>query len=181
MTMVIAHPRPHWLALVSSAIAAGLMLFCAGQAAAQSQGCTTSRLANPPGEVLTCGNGLTITAEAAASFRLQGENRANGPTGAILNRRAVLVETPNGTVHPFQIRTPHAIASVRGTIWAIDVGGGRTSVFVQRGAVSVARGGGGRGVVLTPGEGVDVADTGPLTVRRWPQERVRNLLARLGR
>lgn len=147
---------------------------------ARAEDCVTSRLDDPPRAVLTCGNGLVITAEAASAFRLQDGKKA-GPRGAILNRRGLLVETPDGKVQPFQIRTPHAIASVRGTVWAIDVGGGRTSVFVQRGAVTVGRGGGGPAVVLQPGEGVDVGDSGALTVKRWPPERVKKLLARFGR
>lgn len=181
MNPAITCHRRGTLASASSLVAAALLLLTATQASAQSQGCTTTRLTNPPREVLQCANGLTITAEASASYRLQGERTPGGPTGAILNRRAVLVESPKGEVRPFQIRTPHAIASVRGTIWAVDVGGGRTSVFVERGAVSVSRGGGGREVVLRPGDGVDVADTGPLTVKRWPAQRVRSLLARFGR
>ena len=181
MTMTLFQHRARNFGIASTLVGATLLLFAATAAEAQSQGCTTTRLTDPPREVIRCGNGLTITAETSASFRLQGEERAGGPTGAVLNRKALLVETPAGKVRPFQINTPHAIASVRGTIWAIDVGGGRTSVFVERGAVSVGRGGGGAGVVLRPGEGVDVGDTGPLTVKRWPQERVRALLARFGR
>jgi len=70
---------------------------------------------------------------------------------------------------------------VRGTKWAVDVGQGKTSVFVVRGRVAVRRPAAGGGVLLGPGEGVDVdRGTGPLTVRRWPAERVSALLARLG-
>lgn len=179
MTMANSISRP--LKATSTVLGAGLLLFTVVEGHAQSQGCTTTRLSNPPRDVIRCGDDLTITAEASAVFRLQGETRAGGPTGAFLNRRALRVETPDGEARPFQINTPHAIASVRGTIWATDVGGGRTSVFVERGAVSVGRGGGGAGVVLRPGEGVDVTDSGPLVVKRWPQERVRALLARFGR
>jgi hypothetical protein len=35
-----------------------------------------------------------------------------------------------------------------------------------------------RGVVLGPGEGVDVEATGPLTVKRWAPARVAALMAR---
>ena len=181
MTKAIAGSLARRLGMASTLFCTALLVGFPGQAGAQSQGCTTTRLENPPRDVIQCGNGLTITAEASASFRLKGEEKADGPTGAVLNRRALRIETPTGKFRPFQINTPHAIASVRGTIWAIDVGGGRTSVFVERGAVEVGRGGGGAGVVLRPGEGVDVEDSGPLTVKRWPQQRVRALLARFGR
>jgi ferric-dicitrate binding protein FerR (iron transport regulator) len=132
--------------------------------------------------VLRCPNRLTITAEEGSTYELEGGSRTRGPTGASLSGRALLVETPNGVRRHFQIRTPQAVASVRGTIWAVDVAETQTSVFVQRGAVAVRRQNTRQAVTLHPGEGVDVTDEpGPLVVRRWPEERVRRLLARLGR
>jgi hypothetical protein len=59
-------------------------------------------------------------------------------------------------------------------------------VFVANGRVGVTRRTArGRGVVLGPGEGVDVEATGPLTVKTltvktWGQPRVDALMARLG-
>jgi ferric-dicitrate binding protein FerR (iron transport regulator) len=106
--------------------------------------------------------------------------------GAEINGSAVLVTLPprsNTRRGGFQILTPHAIASVRGTIYAVDVTTAKTSVFVARGRVAVARRNAPAvSVTLGPGEGVDVGDDqGPLDVRRWPQERVRSLLERFGR
>ena len=53
----------------------------------------------------------------------------------------------------FQILTPHAIAAVRGTKWAVEVGTGKTSTLVLVGAVNVRRPSAQRGVTLRPGEG----------------------------
>jgi hypothetical protein len=90
-----------------------------------------------------------------------------------------LLEVPKkrGGNH-FQVITPQAIAAVRGTKWAVDSAEGKTSVFVVNGRVSVARRAE-RGIVLGPGEGVDVEATGPLTVKRWAPARVAALMARL--
>jgi ferric-dicitrate binding protein FerR (iron transport regulator) len=98
-----------------------------------------------------------------------------------LSSKALLVEVPKkpgGT--PFKVLTPQAIAAVRGTKWAVDVTEAKTSVFVADGRVGVSRRSRGRGVVLAPGEGVDVEVTGPLTVKTWGQPRVDALMARLG-
>ena len=107
----------------------------------------------------------------------------NGNADAVrLRRKALLLEAPaSGAKGGFVVVTPQAIAAVRGTKWTVDVGQGKTSVFVLRGRVAVQRPASTAGVVLRPGEGVDVeAGTGPLTVKRWPAKRVSALMARLG-
>jgi ferric-dicitrate binding protein FerR (iron transport regulator) len=76
--------------------------------------------------------------------------------------------------------TPQAIAAVRGTKWAVDAEGAKTSVFVVNGSVSVARPAGRGSVVLGAGDGVDVEPSGELIVKRWPPARVTALMARLG-
>lgn len=164
------------------AVAATLCL-AAGTAAAQPspRGCTAVPRPNPPGQTLVCADGLTVATEAGSDVRLVDRDRDGRPEKAELVDRGLLVESPAGTPRPFQILTPHAIASVRGTVWAVDVSAERTSVFVQRGAVSVRRQRG-RGVVLRAGEGVDVNATGgALEVKRWSPERASALLARFGR
>jgi hypothetical protein len=80
----------------------------------------------------------------------------------------------------FEVVTPQAIAAVRGTKWAVDAEGGKTSVFVVDGRVNVARAGGRGRVDLGPGDGVDVEASGELVVKRWPPARVAALMARLG-
>ena len=156
----------------------------AGDAAAQSPGCTVQpAAAPPPRQVLRCTDGLTIEAEAGADYALRGTGTASLPQEVLLRRGAVLVNAPaQPRARSFQVLTPQAVAAVRGTEWAVDVVEGRTSVFVREGQVAVRRPNARGGVTLGPGEGVDVAaDRAPLTVRRWSPERAAALLARFGR
>lgn len=162
------------------ALATCLVLLPADAARAQRRGCTITPYTDPPRQVLACPDGFTLSAENASTYRLIDRNRDGRPEAADLNGRGLLVDAPprQGS---FQVRTPHAIASVRGTTWAVDVTPGRTSVFVQAGEVSVSRLSG-PGVVLRAGDGVDVdAGTAPLEVKRWSRERAAGLLARFGR
>lgn len=131
--------------------------------------------------VLRCADGLSITVERGARYSLIDRNGDGEADGASLRSKALMIDGPAGAAGGFKVVTPQAIAAVRGTRWAVDVSGGKTAVFVVRGRVSVQRATGGEGVVLRPGEGVDVdRGTGPLTVKRWPAARVAALLARLG-
>ncbi|ARM88518.1 FecR family protein [Rhizobium sp. CIAT894] len=155
-------------------------MFPEGAAFAQSAGCTMSREAGGR-QVFTCPGGVKVTAEAGASFRLADRNGDGSPDSASLRRKAILVDVDSSQhAGGFQVVTPQAIAAVRGTQWAVDVAGGKTSVLVVRGSVAVRRPAGDQ-VVLSPGEGVDISGgTEPLVVRRWPAPRVAALLARLG-
>ncbi|HEX2017417.1 MAG TPA: FecR domain-containing protein [Aurantimonas sp.] len=148
-------------------------------AAQQASVCTSSVRGNPPRELIRCPGGLLIEAEAAADITVRAPSADAVPTSVALTGHAVLIDlTPPRS---FQILTPHAIASVRGTIYAVDVEAGTTAVFVARGQVRVSARQGPGAVTLGPGEGVDVRPGEPLVVRRWPQERVERLLARFGR
>ncbi|MBX4924812.1 FecR domain-containing protein [Rhizobium binae] len=164
--------------LFAAALAAGFIPH--GAAFAQSAGCAISRDAGAR-QVLNCPGGVKVTAEAGASFRLADRNHDGSPDSASLRRKAILVDVDSSQhTGGFQVVTPQAIAAVRGTQWAVDVAGGKTSVLVVRGSVAVRRTAG-EPVVLSPGEGVDVtSSTEPLVVRRWPAPRVAALLARLG-
>ena len=145
-------------------------------------GCVLEPAGGSSRRVLRCRDGLTITLEDGAGFALTDRD-GNGVADAVrLRRKAILLDAPGELSAPgFQVVTPQAIAAVRGTQWAVDVATGKTSVFVVRGRVAVQRPSAGAGVLLGPGEGVDVeAGTAPLTVKRWPQARVSALLARLG-
>ncbi len=153
-------------------------------ALAQGIGCLLQTASGPQRQILRCRDGLTIEAEAGASYNLVDRNRDAQPDGVNLQGRAILIDAPARSARPgFQIMTPQAIAAVRGTQWAVDVSGSRTSVFVVTGRVAVRRVSGNiQGVSLGPGEGVDVeAGASPLVVRRWPAARAAALLARLGR
>src|SRR3954453_14213057 len=165
--------------LLGAAIAC--LSLAAGMAAAQPAniGCAPESSANGA-QTLRCEGGVTIVAENGARFTLQDRD-GNGRVDSVeLSSKALLLEAPGKQGgNRFRVVTPQAIAAVRGTRWAVDAAEGKTSVFVVHGRVSVARSGGGRRVVLGPGEGVDVEATGTLTVKRWPEARVAALLARL--
>jgi ferric-dicitrate binding protein FerR (iron transport regulator) len=134
-----------------------------------------------PQEIWSCPGGLTIIVENGARFSLEDRDHDGNVDLVRLWRRALLVvfiESPGRDLH---VTTPQAITAARGTKWAVDVGGGKTSVFVVTGAVSVRRPSVGSGVVLTRGEGVDV-DHGrsQLRVKKWGAPRVAALMGRLG-
>ncbi|HWK67966.1 MAG TPA: FecR domain-containing protein [Rhizobiaceae bacterium] len=154
----------------------------AANAQSNEGGCRLEREAGSNRRILRCERGLTIIAEPGARFDLVDRNGDGKADGVNLRRRAILVDAPRPAVAGgFQVITPQAIAAVRGTRWAVDVGRGRASVLVVEGRVGVRRPSASAGVTLGPGQGVDVeAGTGPLTVRRWPAARAAALLARLG-
>jgi hypothetical protein len=149
---------------------------------ATNMGCASTQGANST-QTLRCRRDLIIVAEDGAKFTLQSHDKSGDVDGIDLQSKAVLVDAPKRKAkHRFQVITPQAIAAVRGTKWAVDTQGTRTSVLVLRGQVAVRRPSGAGQVLLGPGEGVDVdrGSTEPLTVKRWAQPRVDALLARLG-
>ncbi|MCK1744895.1 FecR domain-containing protein [Bradyrhizobium sp. 139] len=156
-----------------------LIEYAAAQPAANT-GCTVSPSA-VGAQTWRCDGGITIVAESGARFELKDANRDGHIDSIELSSKALLVEVPRKPGgNPFKVLTPQAIAAVRGTRWAVDVAEAKTAVFVADGRVGVSRRARGRGVVLGPGEGVDVEATGPLTVKTWGQPRVDALMARLG-
>lgn len=161
------------------AVAALLLITCGAAVAQQDGTCTSVILRDPPRTMIRCPGGLLIEAEAAARLQILAPASDGPPHAVRLDTKAVLIDLE--TSRPFQIRTPHAIASVRGTLYAVDVSPGATAVFVVQGQVQVGRRTGPGTVLLRPGEGVDVNPGAPLTVRRWPRERVSRLLSRFGR
>jgi ferric-dicitrate binding protein FerR (iron transport regulator) len=143
------------------------------------QGCSSENSVGNT-QTLHCGAGITIIAEQGARFTVQGERKGR-LEGVELDGKALLIEVPaKSGGNGFQVITPQAIAAVRGTKWAVDVAGEKTSVFVVNGRVSVGRRTGTHVVVLGSGEGVDVEPGAPLTVKRWAAARVSALMARLG-
>jgi len=169
------------LASAGSIAVAGVWLL-AGPAAAQpaTTGCSSAPTLQGT-QVVRCEPAITIVAESGARFELRDRNRDGQVDSVELSNKALLVEVPKkqGRVR-FNVVTPQAIAAVRGTKWAVDAEGAKTSVFVVNGQVSVARNAGRGGVVLGPGEGVDVEPAGKLVVKRWGAPRVAALMARLG-
>jgi FecR protein len=87
-------------------------------------GCTSRTVADPPRTVFECADGLIIEAEAAARIGLTPPEGGGAGSNMALDidaGAAFLQVTPGKG--GFQIRTPHAIASVRGTIYVVDVTG----------------------------------------------------------
>ncbi|GAU81438.1 FecR domain-containing protein [Bosea sp. BIWAKO-01] len=149
-------------------------------AAQQPTGCIPSVRTDPPRTVFQCSGGLIIEAEAATRFQVQSPQPGRAIQSIALDGKGLLVELPRRR-GPLQILTPHAIASVRGTIYAVDVTTSKTSVFVAQGRVRVTRRDGTDPVELNPGDGVDVSQEKRLDVHRWSRERAAGLLARFGR
>jgi hypothetical protein len=138
---------------------------------------------HPAEEILRCGDSLTIHSAANTKYQVTGQTNQGPPAAARLESGALLIEfTPSDRRKNFQILTPHAIAAVRGTRWAVEVEPSRTSTLVLSGTVEVMRPRGKqRGALLHPGEGADVSTrAGPIVVKRWAKKRVDALLARLG-
>ncbi len=168
--------------LPAMAAAAFAFMFLAPMAQVQSSdlGCSLSKIAGAPGQVIRCRKGVTITVEAGARFRLLDRDNDGNADSVALRHKALLVDETTSAAG-FQIVTPQAIVAVRGTKWAVDVQKNKTSVLVINGRVAVRRPAAKDSVLLGPGEGVDVEVVkGPLTVRRWPAARVSALLARFG-
>ena len=149
--------------------------------AQDGQACVRTEGSGPPArQVFTCGDALRFEREPNAALRII--ERADDPSPRLIEVRdgAILIEVSPGSA-PTQIRTPHAIATVRGTTYVVDAGADLSSVFVIEGSVSVRRADDASTVTLTAGEGVDAALDTPLSVRRWPEDRAAALLARFGR
>lgn len=143
-------------------------------------GCIASEIGDPPRTVFQCAGGIVLEAEAATLLGIAATGDDQRPTGAEVTGKAVLIQVTPGS-GPFQIRTPHAIAAVRGTEYVVDVTGDKTAVFVREGTVIVSRPDGADPVTLTKGLGADVTPGQPFTAARWPDERVTELMSRFAR
>lgn len=144
------------------------------------QVCAWSALTSPNRQQITCGDALMVEREPGTEVTIF-ERAGDSPPRAIeLKNGAILIEVTPGSA-PTQIRTPHAIAAVRGTIYVVDASQNSTSVFVIKGSVSVSKATDASTVTLGPGEGVDVGDAVSFAVTEWPSARAASLLARFGR
>ena len=173
------NPRIGALLFVTFAALACVVRVDAAQAQA---GCTVEQIGGTSRQMLECDSGLTAIVERGANFFLLDRTRDGKADAIRLDSGGLLLEFPEGqTETPIEVVAPQAIAAVRGTRWVVDVTESQTSVFVIRGSVAVRRPSGAGEVVLAAGDGVDVtADSGPLTVKRWPSARVSALLERFG-
>lgn len=166
-------------------VLAGILVATALQLAVEpasaQASCQVSDLAAPSRRLLDCGGGFRIEFEPSVRIRASARAGERPPRAVELDGGGALIEVVPGSLAT-QIRTPHAIAAVRGTVYAVDVSPDMTSVLVVRGIVEVRKATGeDRSVRLGPGQGVDVSAETPLTVKTWPVARAARLLARLGR
>lgn len=173
-------PQLVW-SLLAAAAAASILLCSPVQVLAQTSGCTLLPDDREPSvKILRCGEDLTVRIAANTDYQLTQAQGQALPRGAQLKAGALMIDfKPGRRQRNFQILTPHAIAAVRGTVWAVEVKPEQSSTLAVSGSVQVTRANGSRGVTLTAGEGADVtAGAGPITVKRWGEPRVKALLAR---
>src|SRR4051812_18683380 len=141
----LAHYRPQWVILsmrrVSKEdsvmslmarnlfvglIAATASLLWLSVALAQSTGCSTDSSGSQ--DVVHCPSGLTIVVEKGARYSLADRNGDGQPDAARLRGKALLLDLPKQDQPArFEVITPQTIAAVRGTKWAVDVQGSKTS------------------------------------------------------
>ena len=161
-------------------LSAWIALLTAALPVSADQACAWSGLSSPNRQLITCGDALVLEREPGTEVTIF-ERAGDAPPRAIeLKNGAILIEVTPGSA-PTQIRTPHAIAAVRGTTYVVDARLNSTSVFVIKGSVSVSKASDASSVTLGPGEGVDVADSSDLVVTQWSDERAASLLSRFGR
>jgi hypothetical protein len=97
-----------------------------------------------------------------------------------LGAGALLVDKPPGSeTGRIRVRSSYGLIAVRGTRFFAGPSNGVFGVFVARGEVAVRAGG--REVVLTSGEGTDIASRGapPTPARAWGEARIRDALAQI--
>ena len=107
---------------------------------AQSGACVLSPdRRNPNLRILRCGSELTITPAPGTAYQPAAAGDDGLPASVQLDSGALLIEFNSKRRHELQILTPQAVASVRGTKWAMEVKPGATSTLVLAGEVTVAR------------------------------------------
>lgn len=159
---------------------APLVLLFAGLPAQADQTCTWSEVSDSNRQQITCGDAFTMERESGTDITILESSGDVAPRTIELKNGGILIEVTPGSA-PTQIRTPHAIAAVRGTIYVVDAMENSTSVFVLKGSVAVNRIADAATVTLGAGQGIDVGDGFAFTVTEWPADRAAALLARFGR
>ncbi len=132
---------------------------------------------------IRCTDGLSMVVGPQARVGLDRLLRAaDAPpamAGVDVFRGLVGFLRPGGRRDGFAVRTPSAVAAVRSTEWTVEVADRATSAFVREGAVAIRAAD--RAVVLSSGDGIDVAADGAGgPVVQWGQSRIDGLSERLG-
>lgn len=171
------------IACFSVSVAAVLILLCGpGRVLAETKACKLLPDDRAPAvKILRCGDDLTVRVAPHTEYHLTGQQRPDDPPqGVELKSGGLMIDfKPDARQRNFQILTPHAIAAVRGTTWAVEVTRVQSSTLAVSGSVEVTRPDGSHAVILRAGQGADVAaGKGPISVERWSARRVQTLLSR---
>ena len=166
---------------IPSCAAVAMLVAGAFQPDRAAADCVRTELDNPPRQSFACTSDFAMEREPSASLKII-ERAGEAPPRAIeLQNGAILIDVVPGS-RSTQIRTPEAIAAVRGTVYIVDSRDGETSVFVLEGQVTVTRPGDSSVIAqVNAGEGADVTPETGISVSRWPERRAAALLARFGR
>jgi FecR protein len=141
---------------VRAGVFLSLWAWVAVSAVAQSGACVLSPdRRNPNLRILRCGSELTITSAPGTVYQPAAAGDDGLPASVQLDSGALLIEFNSKRRHELQILTPQAVASVRGTKWAMEVKPGGIA-----GEVTVARKNDLGKVVVSPGQGVDISGLG---------------------
>lgn len=177
---VARHKAPAGSGLVGAALLCLSLFVSSAPSAFAEDGCTVTQTSDPLRQIITCGEAITIEREPAADITIFKPSGDAPPRVVELLGGALFVTVKPGSARP-EIKTPHAIAAVRGTTYVVDAGADLTSVFVIEGSVDVSKIDSGGSVTLGPGDGIDVHTDQPLSAAQWPADRAAALLARFGR
>lgn len=142
--------------------------------------CVWKEVPDPERDVITCGTVLVVEREAKATIIIEERAEGGPPSMIEVENGAILIEVQSGAL-PTAIRTPHAIAAVRGTTYIVDAHASETAVFVLEGQVEVSKPNETVSVTLQAGEGIDVSAGASLEVQSWNPTRSSELLSRFGR
>lgn len=131
-------------------------------------------------QVISCGDAVQIEREPTAELQIIKNPNEDAPRVIEVQGGAILITVSPGQA-PTQVRTPHAIATVRGTTYIVDAGTEQSSVFVLEGGVDVRRTNDASTFTLFAGDGMDATLDAPLVIQEWGAARAQALLARFGR
>src|SRR4051812_41217218 len=113
---------------VGAVLWAGGAPFCNAFAAETVDGCKVDQAGAQ--KIWSCPGGLTIIEENGARFTLDDRDHDGNVDVVRLWGKALLLDMVAGSGRELEVVTPQAITAVRGTKWAVDVAGAKTSVFV---------------------------------------------------
>lgn len=185
-------PVAAWGQASAEAAAAGLVTDLRGDAMAQLR--EVRRQLSTQGPVFV-GDRVETGEDARAGFRLGratdlrlGENTritldryiVDAGGTITLGAGALLVDkAPGSETGRIRVRSVYGLIAVRGTRFFAGPSNGVFGVFVERGEVAVRAAG--REVVLSAGEGTDIARRGaaPTPARRWGEARIAAALAQI--